>query len=153
MSRVADRLVELGESLPAPAPALGAYVAATRVGNIVFSSGQLPVVDGKPLATGTVGADVTAEDAQKLARVCAINAIAAVSTVADVDSIKRVLKVTGFVASAPDFGGQPGVINGASNLLADVFGEDGLHARSAVGVAALPMNMPVEVEIIVEVAE
>ncbi len=149
--RVSARLAELGIDLPAvPTPA-GAYVPALRSGDLVFSSGQLPMVDGAVLATGKVGAEVTAEQGYQLARTCAVNALAAVGGVVDLDSVVRVVKVVGFVASDPSFSGQPGVVNGASELLGEVFGEAGRHARSAVGVAVLPLNVPVEVEIVVEV--
>ena len=152
MSRVADRLAELGLTLPAVVPPVAAYVPAVRNGSLVWTSGQLPMVEGALRATGLVGGDVTAEDAKDLARICALNALAAVSSVADLDSVVRVVKVVGFVASADGFYGQPGVINGASELLGEVFDENGRHARSAVGVAVLPLNAPVEVEITVEVS-
>lgn len=147
-----ERLAGLGLALPGVAAPVAAYVPAVRTGNYVFTSGQLPMVDGSLVATGKVGADVTAEQAKDLARTCALNALAAVkSVVGDLAAVRRVVKVVGFVASAPDFTGQPGVINGASDLLAEVFGEQGVHARSAVGVAVLPLDAPVEVEIMVEV--
>jgi enamine deaminase RidA (YjgF/YER057c/UK114 family) len=152
MSRAEDRLAELGLTLPdVPAP-VAAYTPAVRTGDLVFTSGQVPTVDGKVVATGKVGAEVDAADAQEYARICALNALAAVKAlVGDLDKVRRVVKVVGFVASAPDFTGQPGVINGASELLNQVFGDAGVHARSAVGVAALPLDVPVEVEILVEV--
>lgn len=149
---VADRLADLGLTLPAVTPPVAAYLPALRNGSLVWTSGQLPMKDGALLATGLVGAEVTPEDAKDLARVCALNALAAVGSVAGLDSVVRVVKVVGFVASAPGFYGQPGVVNGASELLGDVFGENGRHARSAVGVAVLPLNAPVEVEIVVEVS-
>jgi enamine deaminase RidA (YjgF/YER057c/UK114 family) len=152
VSRVADRLAELGLALPEVVPPVAAYVPALRNGSLVWTSGQLPMVTGQLVATGLVGADVTPEDAKDLARTCGLNALAAVASVADLDSVVRVVKVVGFVASAPSFYGQPGVVNGASELLGDVFGENGRHARSAVGVAVLPLNAPVEVEIVVEVS-
>ncbi len=153
MSAVEDRLAELGLTVPAVAAPVAAYVPAIRDGNIVMTSGQLPMVDGKLAATGKVGAEVTAEDAAKLAQTCALNAIAAVkSIVNDLDTV-RVIKVVGFVASDPAFTGQPAVINGASELLANVFGDKGAHARSAVGVAVLPLDAPVEVEITVSVQD
>ncbi len=152
MSRVADRLAELSLTLPDVVPPVAAYVPAIRNGSLVWTSGQIPMVDGKLVATGLVGSDVTPDDAKGLARICGLNAIAAVASVADLDTIVRVVKVVGFVASADGFYGQPGVINGASELLGQVFGEAGRHARSAVGVAVLPLNAPVEVEIVVEVA-
>ena len=152
MSGAEDRLAELGLALPdVPAP-VAAYTPAVRTGDLVFTSGQVPTVDGKVVATGKVGAEVDAADAQEYARICALNALAAVKAlVGDLDKVRRVVKVVGFVASAPDFTGQPGVINGASELLNQVFGDAGVHARSAVGVAALPLDVPVEVEILVEV--
>jgi len=152
MSRAEDRLAELGLTLPdVPAP-VAADTPAVRTGDLVFTSGQVPTVDGKVVATGKVGAEVDAADAQEYARICALNALAAVKAlVGDLDKVSRVVKVVGFVASAPDFTGQPGVINGASELLNQVFGDAGVHARSAVGVAALPLDVPVEVEILVEV--
>jgi enamine deaminase RidA (YjgF/YER057c/UK114 family) len=151
VSRVADRLAELGLALPDVVPPVAAYVPAVRNGSLVWTSGQLPMVGGQLPATGLVGSDVSAEDAKGLARTCALNALAAVGSVADLDSVVRVVKVVGFVASAPGFYGQPGVVNGASELLGEVFGEAGRHARSAVGVAVLPLDAPVEVEIVVEV--
>jgi enamine deaminase RidA (YjgF/YER057c/UK114 family) len=152
MSRVGDRLAELGLALPEVVPPVAAYVPAVRNGSLVWTSGQLPMVSGQLVATGLVGSDVTPEDAKDLARTCALNALAAVASVADLDSVVRVVKVVGFVASADGFYGQPGVVNGASELLGEVFGEAGRHARSAVGVAVLPLNAPVEVEVVVEVA-
>ncbi len=146
------RLAELGIELPAVVAPLAAYVPAVRTGNLVYTSGQLPMKSGELLATGKVGADVSPEDAKELARVCALNALAAVHSLVGIDAVTRVVKVVGFVASAPGFGGQPGVINGASQLLGDVFGDAGAHARSAVGVSELPLDSPVEVELIVEVA-
>jgi enamine deaminase RidA (YjgF/YER057c/UK114 family) len=144
-----ERLAALGASLPPVATPQAAYVPAVVTGSYVYVSGQVPVTDGKVLATGKVGAEVTAEDAAALARVCALNALAAAASVAGgLDAIARVVKVTGFVASAPGFNGQPKVINGASELLSEVFGSG--HARSAVGVAELPLNVPVEVELIAE---
>lgn len=152
MSAVEDRLAELGLSVPEVAAPVAAYVPVVQDGDLVYTSGQLPVVDGKLGATGKVGAEVSPEDAAKLAQTCALNAIAAVkSQVGDLDKVSRVVKVVGFVASDPSFTGQPAVINGASELLAKVFGDAGAHARSAVGVAALPMDAPVEVEITVSV--
>jgi enamine deaminase RidA (YjgF/YER057c/UK114 family) len=154
MSAVDDRLAELGLTLPGVVAPLAAYVPAVRSGVYVFTSGQLPMVDGKLPLTGKVGAEVTPEDAKELARTCALNGLAAVkSVIGDLDRIKRVVKVTGFVASAPDFTGQPGVVNGASELLGEVLGPKGVHARSAVGVAVLPLDAPVEVELQVELAD
>lgn len=147
-----ERLAELSVELPAVVAPLAAYVPAVRTGDLVYTSGQLPMQSGELLATGKVGADVTPEQAKALARVCALNALAAVHALVGIDSVVRVVKVVGFVASAPGFGGQPGVINGASQLFGEVFGEAGAHARSAVGVSELPLNAPVEVELIVEIA-
>lgn len=147
-----ERLAELGIELPAMTPPLAAYIPAVRSGNQVYVSGQVPMVDGKPLATGKVGAEVSAEQAKELAARSALQLIAAVDALVGLESVVRVVKVVGFVASAEGFTGQPGVINGASEFLADVFGEAGRHARSAVGVAELPLGVPVEVEAIFEVA-
>ncbi|HEV2885536.1 MAG TPA: RidA family protein [Jatrophihabitans sp.] len=148
-----QRLAELGIELPAVAAPLASYVPAIRTGQYVYTSGQLPVIDGELPATGKVGAEVLPEDAAHYARVCALNALAAVHALVGIDSVVRVVKVVGFVASSPDFTGQPAVVNGASELLHEVFGEAGAHARSAVGVAALPKDAPVEVELIVEVRQ
>ena len=146
------RLAELGLTLPEVVRPLAAYVPAVRTGSYVYVSGQLPMVNGELPATGKVGAEVDVAQAKALARVCALNALAAAAAAAGgVDQIARIVKVVGFVASAPGFNGQPQVINGASDLLVEVLGEDGRHARSAVGVAELPLNAPVEVELIAEV--
>ncbi|MGC5000126.1 MULTISPECIES: RidA family protein [unclassified Streptomyces] len=151
MSAVEARLADLGLTLPEVVPPLAAYQPAVRSGSHVYTAGQLPMVDGQLPVTGKVGAEVTAEEAKDLARTCALNALAAVKSVTgDLDLIARVVKVTGFVASAADFTGQPGVLNGASELLGEVLGDKGVHARSAVGVAVLPLDAPVEVEILVE---
>jgi enamine deaminase RidA (YjgF/YER057c/UK114 family) len=151
-----SRLAELGLELPPVAAPLAAYVPAVRTGSQVWTSGQLPLVDGSLLATGTVSADgtdgtVPAAQATELAARCALNALAAVHDLVGLSERLRVIKVVGFVASAPGFYGQPGVVDGASRLLGDVFGDKGRHARSAVGVAALPLNAPVEVELVVEI--
>jgi enamine deaminase RidA (YjgF/YER057c/UK114 family) len=146
------RLSELGIELPAVAKPLAAYVPAARTGNLVYTAGQLPLTGGELAVTGKVGIEVTPEVGKALARVCALNALAAVDSLVGIDAITRVVKVVGFVASTPGFNGQPGVVNGASELLGEVFGEAGAHARSAVGVSELPLNAPVEVELIVEVA-
>ncbi|PJE19776.1 MAG: LysR family transcriptional regulator [Mycobacterium sp.] len=146
-----ERLTEQGITLPQVVAPVAAYVPAVRTGNLVYTAGQLPFVDGKLPVTGKVGADVAPDAGKALARVCALNALAAIDSLVDLDSVTRVVKVVGFVASAPGFHGQPGVINGASELLAEVFGDNGKHARSAVGVAELPLGAPVEVELIVEV--
>jgi enamine deaminase RidA (YjgF/YER057c/UK114 family) len=148
-----DRLRELGLELPAVAAPLAAYVPAVRTGNLVFVSGQLPTIDGRLPLTGKVGAEVDAEQAKGLAQRAALNGIAAAAAEAGgIDRIVRVVKVTGYVASTPEFTGHPGVINGASELIGLVFGDAGAHARAAVGVAVLPLDAPVEVELIVEVA-
>jgi len=149
---VDDRLAELGLSLPEVVPPLAAYVPAVRSGNLVWTSGQLPMVDGNLAAAGLVGDAVSSEQAADLARICALNALAAVkSVIGDLDEVVRVVKVVGFVASADGFTGQPGVVNGASNLLGEVFGDAGKHARSAVGVASLPLGAPVEIELVAQV--
>jgi enamine deaminase RidA (YjgF/YER057c/UK114 family) len=150
---VADRLAELGLALPPVATPAGAYVPAMVSGNLVFTAGQIPMVGGVLPTVGKVGAEVSPEEAYELARICALNGLAAAeSVIGSLDRVTRVVKVVGFVASAPDFTGQPGVVNGASELLGEVFGEAGIHARSAVGVAALPLGAPVEVELILEFA-
>jgi len=152
MSAVEDRLSELGLTVPEVVPPVAAYVPVVRDGNLVFTSGQLPMVDGRLATTGKVGAEVDEATAKELAATCALNAIAAIkSELGDLDKVARVIKVVGFVASDPIFTGQPGVINGASELLVKAFGEKGVHARSAVGVAALPLDAPVEVEVVVSV--
>lgn len=146
-----ERLAELGLALPGVVPPVAAYIPAVRTGNLVYTSGQLPMVDGAMPATGKVGAEVDPDTAKDLARICALNALAAITTVTDLASVRRIVKVVGFVASAPGFTGQPAVVNGASELFGEVFGDGGRHARSAVGVAVLPLDAPVEVEVIVEV--
>lgn len=154
MSTVEERLAELGLTVPEVVPPVAAYVPAVRDGSYIYTSGQLPMVDGKLPATGKVGAEVNADDAKELAATCALNAIAAIKAeLGDLEKVARVVKVVGFVASDPSFTGQPGVINGASELLGKAFGDKGVHARSAVGVAALPLDAPVEVEVIVSVTE
>jgi enamine deaminase RidA (YjgF/YER057c/UK114 family) len=146
------RLAALGLALPQVTRPLAAYIPAVRTGNYVYTSGQIPVVDGKLPAAGKVGAEVTASDANALARICALNALAATAAAAGgLGAIRRIVKVTGFVASAPDFTAQAQVMNGASELLLEIFGEAGRHARSAIGVAVLPLDAPVEVELIAEV--
>ncbi|ORA18062.1 RidA family protein [Mycobacterium arosiense] len=145
------RLGELGLELPEVVAPLAAYVPAVRTGDLIYTAGQLPMQAGKLLGTGKVGADVGPDEGKALARICALNALAAVNSLVGIDAVTRVVKVVGFVASAPGFNGQPNVINGASELLAEVFGERGAHARSAVGVSELPLGAPVEVELIVEV--
>ena len=146
-----ERLAALGLALPPVAAPAGSYLPAVRTGNLVFTSGQLPLVEGFLLATGKVGADVTPERAKELAGTCALNALAAIDALVGLDAVVRVVKVVGFVASVAGFTGQPGVVNGASELLGEVFGPAGRHARSAVGVAVLPLDAPVEVELVVEV--
>ena len=154
MSGAAERLAALGLTLPPVAAPVAAYVPAVRTGTYVYTSGQLPTVNGKLPAVGKVGDEVSAQDAAGMARTCALNALAAAASAAGgLEAIRRIVKVTGFVASAPGFGGQAQVINGASELLIEVFGEEGKHARSAVGVAELPLNAPVEVELIAEVRD
>ncbi|MFU8945467.1 RidA family protein [Mycetocola zhadangensis] len=153
MSRITERLTELGLELPAVAAPVAAYVPAVVQGNLVYTSGQLPFVNGSLPATGKVGAAVSAADAQSYAKICALNALAAAeSVIGSLDRVTQVVKVTGFVASDPDFTGQPAVINGASTVLGDIFGDAGIHSRSAVGVAVLPMDAPVEVELILAFA-
>ena len=154
MGAVEDRLAALGLAVPEVVPPVAAYVPAVATGRYVYTSGQLPMSQGAMLAVGTVGDDVDADTGYACARQCALNAIAAVkSVVGDLDRVTRVVKVVGFVASAPRFTGQPGVVNGASELLGAAFGDAGIHARSAVGVVALPLGAPVEVEMVVEVAD
>ncbi|RAO15632.1 Protein TCP17 [Micromonospora noduli] len=146
------KLAELGLELPEVVPPVASYVPAVQSGQHVYVSGQLPMAEGKLLATGKVGAGISAEQAKDLAQRCGLNALAAVDSLVGLENVVKVVKVTGFVASAPGFTGQPAVINGASDLFGTVFGEAGRHARSAVGVAELPLDAPVEVELIVEVA-
>jgi enamine deaminase RidA (YjgF/YER057c/UK114 family) len=147
------RLEELGLALPPVTPPVAAYVPAVKSGHHVYVSGQLPMVDGKLLATGKVGAEVTPEHAKEYAARCALNSLAAVDDLVGLEKVIKVVKVGGFVASAPGFTGQPGVINGASELYGAIFGEAGRHARSAVGVAELPLGAPVEVDVIFEVTD
>jgi enamine deaminase RidA (YjgF/YER057c/UK114 family) len=148
-----QKLADLGLTLPEVVPPLAAYVPAVRTGDLVYTSGQVPMVDGKPARTGKLGAELTADEGKEMARICALNALAVLkSELGDLGRVVRVVKAVVFVASAPDFTGHPQVANGASELLGEVFGEAGRHARSAVGVAALPLDSPVEVELIVEVS-
>ena len=148
---IKEKLSSLGLTLPTAAAPVAAYVPAVKSGNLVFTAGQLPVVDGKLVLTGKVGSDVTAEDAKKMAEICALNALAAISLVVDIDQIEKIVRVGGFVNGAPGFVAIPAVINGASELLIKLFGEvNGKHARTAVGVAELPLNSPVEVEMVVQ---
>ncbi|MDA3624871.1 RidA family protein [Saccharopolyspora oryzae] len=151
MGRWTDRLAELGIPLPDVVAPVADYVPAVRSGSLVFTAGQVPVVKGEVAATGKVGGEISGDDAKQCARICALNALAAVDALVGLDSIVRVVKVVGFVASAEGFTGQPAVVNGASEVLGEIFGEAGKHARSAVGVAELPLGVPVEVEIVVEV--
>jgi enamine deaminase RidA (YjgF/YER057c/UK114 family) len=152
MSTPEERIGELGLEIPEVAAPLASYVPAARSGAYVYTSGQLPIVKGELVASGKVGAEIDPERAAELARICVLNAIAAVrAEVGELSRVRRIVKVVGFVASAPDFYGQPQVVNGASDLLGEVFGEAGTHARSAVGVAVLPRDAPVEVELIAEV--
>ncbi|WP_182905286.1 RidA family protein [Microbispora sp. H13382] len=152
MATPEERLAELGLTLPEVVPPLAAYVPAVRTGDYVYTSGQLPLVNGELGVVGKVGAEVSAEEAKEQARICAVNALAAIKAlVGDLSQVVRIVKVAGFVASAPGFTGQPQVLNGASELLGEVFGEAGRHARSAVGVAVLPLDAAVEVEVIAEI--
>ena len=146
-----DRLAELDIQLPAMAAPMGAYVPAVRSGSLVFTAGQGPVVDGKIVATGKVGADISLDEAKLHARTCALNALAAVDALVGIDAVLRVVKVLGFVASADGFTDQPAVLNGASELLGEVFGDAGKHARAAVAAPILPLNAPIEVELVAEV--
>lgn len=152
MSRVEDRLSALGLTVPTVVPPVAAYQPAVMIDNVIYVSGQLPLINGELPVKGKVGAEVTPEQAYELAKQCGLNLLAALKSVVDLDSITRIAKVGGFVASAPDFTGQPQVINGASELLSEAFGDAGTHARSAVGVAVLPMDTPVEVDLIAHVS-
>jgi enamine deaminase RidA (YjgF/YER057c/UK114 family) len=151
MTQWEKNLTRLGLTLPPVAAPVAAYIPAIRTGSLVYTSGQLPFVDGKLSVIGKVGAEVSIEEAKEAAKLCALNALAAVHDLVGLDAVVRIVKVLGFVASAPGFGEQPVVINGASELFGEVFGDAGKHARSAVGVSELPRNTPVEVEIIAEV--
>ncbi|GAB1694905.1 RidA family protein [Krasilnikovia sp. M28-CT-15] len=146
------RLTELGLTLPEVVPPLASYVPAVQSGNYVYVSGQLPIVEGKLQAVGKVGAEVTPEQGSELARICALNALAAIDALVGLGRLVKIVKLNGFVASAPGFTGQPAVVNGASELFGTVLGEIGRHARSAVGVAELPLGAPVEVDVIAEIA-
>ena len=148
---IKEKLAEIGLTLPVAAAPVAAYVPAVRTGNLVFTAGQIPIVDGKVVITGKVGAEVTPEQAKEMAQICALNALAAISLIADVDQIERVVRVGGFVNGIPGFVAIPAVINGASELLIKLFGDvNGKHARTAIGVAELPLNAPVEVEMVVQ---
>jgi enamine deaminase RidA (YjgF/YER057c/UK114 family) len=146
-----EKLASFGLTLPTAAAPVAAYVPAVKTGNLVFTAGQLPVVDGKLVLTGKVGSDVTPEDAKKMAEICALNALAAISLVADIDQIEKIVRVGGFVNGIPGFVAIPAIVNGASELLIKLFGDvNGKHARTAVGVAELPLNAPVEIEMVVQ---
>ena len=148
---IKEKLSSLGLTLPTAAAPVAAYVPAVKSGNLVFTAGQLPVVDGKLVLTGKVGSDVPPEDAKKMAEICALNALAAISLVADIDQIEKIIRVGGFVNGVPGFVAIPAVVNGASELLIKLFGDvNGKHARTAVGVAELPLNAPVEIEMVVQ---
>jgi enamine deaminase RidA (YjgF/YER057c/UK114 family) len=151
---IQSKLAELGLTLPVAAAPVAAYVPAVRTGNLVFAAGQLPLVDGKIPFIGKVGSDVTPEQAKDMAQICALNALAAISLVADIDQIEKVVRVGGFVNGVPGFVAIPQVINGASELLIKLFGEvNGKHARTAIGVAELPLNAPVEVEMVIQLKD
>jgi len=148
---IKEKLAELGLTLPVAAAPVAAYAPAVKTGNLVFTAGQLPIIDGKVVITGKVGAEVTPEQAKDMAQICALNALAAISLVADIDQIERIIRVGGFVNGAPGFVAIPQVVNGASELLIKLFGEvNGKHARTAIGVAELPLNAPVEIEMVVQ---
>jgi len=148
---IKEKLAEIGLTLPVVAAPVAAYVPAVKTSNLVFTAGQLPIVDGKVLITGKVGAEVTPEQAKDMAQICALNALAAISLVADIDQIERIIRVGGFVNGVPGFVAIPQVVNGASELLIKLFGEvNGKHARTAIGVAELPLNAPVEIEMVVQ---
>ncbi len=152
MSRIELKLKELGIELPEPAKPVAAYIPAKQSGKLVFTAGQLPMVKGELISIGLLGQDVEVEDANKAARVCTLNALAAIKgVIGDLDRIKQIVRVVGYVASVPTFTQQPAVVNGASELLLEIFGEAGKHARSAVGMAVLPLNASVEIELTVEV--
>jgi len=149
--RIKEKLAEIGLTLPVAAAPVAAYVPAVKTSNLVFTAGQLPIVDGKVVITGKVGAEVTPEQAKDMAQICALNALAAISLVADIDQIERIIRVGGFVNGVPGFVAIPQVVNGASELLIRLFGEvNGKHARTAIGVAELPLNAPVEIEMVVQ---
>ena len=148
---IKEKLADLGLTLPVAAAPVAAYVPAVKTGNLVFTAGQLPIVDGKVVITGKVGAEVTPEQAKDMAQICALNALAAISLVVDIDQIERIIRVGGFVNGVPGFVAIPQVVNGASELLIKLFGEvNGKHARTAIGVAELPLNAPVEIEMVVQ---
>jgi enamine deaminase RidA (YjgF/YER057c/UK114 family) len=152
MSKIEHKIIELGLVLPTPAKPLASYVPAKKSGSLVFTAGQLPMVDGVLVAQGFLGKNVEIEDAYQAARICTLNALAAIKgVIGDLDQIKQIVRVVGYVASVPEFTQQPAVVNGASELLLEIFGENGKHARSAVGVAVLPLNAAVEIELTVEI--
>jgi enamine deaminase RidA (YjgF/YER057c/UK114 family) len=152
MSRIELKLKELGIFLPEPAKPVAAYIPAKQSGKLVFTAGQLPMVQGELISKGLLGQDVEIEEANKAARICTLNALAAIKgVIGDLDRIKQIVRVVGYVASVPTFTQQPAVVNGASELLLEIFGENGKHARSAVGMAVLPLNAPVEIELTVEI--
>ena len=153
MTSPTARLVELGLRLPTVATPAGAYVPAVLTGQHVYTAGQLPRVEGAMLHSGTVGAGVTVEEAAECARVCTLNALAAIDALVGLDSVRGVVKVVGYVASAPGFGEQPRVLDAASDLLGQIFGQTGAHVRSAIGAAALPLGAPVEIELVVEISQ
>ncbi len=152
MSKVEEKILELGLELPKISTPIASYIPAKKVGNLVFTSGQLPMVNGELTNTGFLGKEVSIEDANRAAQVCTLNALAAVKgLIGDLDLIKSIIRVVGYVASTPEFTKQPAVVNGASDLLLQIFGDEGKHARSAIGVSALPLNAPVEIELTVEI--
>ncbi len=152
MSKIEHRIIELGLILPTPAKPLAAYVPAKKSGNLVFTAGQLPIVDGVLVAQGFLGKNVEIAEAYEAARICTLNALAAIKgVIGELDQIKQIVRVVGYVASVPEFTQQPAVVNGASELLLEIFGENGKHARSAVGMAVLPLNAAVEIELTVEI--
>jgi enamine deaminase RidA (YjgF/YER057c/UK114 family) len=153
MSDIRSRLINLGHSVPSAPKPVAAYVPAIRTGNLIFTAGQLPLISGQMAAVGKVGSEVDIDEAKKLAELCALNCLAAVETILPIENIVRIVRVVGYVNGAPGFTNQPTVINGASELFVNLWGESGKHARSAVGVADLPLNAPVEVELTVEVAD
>ena len=152
MGKIEERLIELGIIIPEAPKPVAAYIPAKRVGNLIFTAGQLPMVNGELISTGLLGQDVGVEEANKAAKICTLNALAAIKGVIDeLDQIQQIVRVVGYVASVPTFTQQPSVVNGASELLLEIFGDNGKHARSAVGMAVLPLNASVEIELIVEV--
>jgi enamine deaminase RidA (YjgF/YER057c/UK114 family) len=152
VSKVEEKILELGLELPKISTPIASYIPAKKVGNLVFTSGQLPMVNGELTNTGFLGKEVSIEDANRAAQVCTLNALAAVKgVIGDLDQIKSIIRVVGYVSSTPEFTKQPAVVNGASDLLLQIFGDEGKHARSAIGVSALPLNAPVEIELTVEI--